>query len=325
MIKEVNIENKEIYNRIIKFVNSKQNIDVKQTLEWGIFREEEKILLYSEDEEKNILMYVNAFVVYDEEVEETVVYIPRGPVYNERIYSLEECLNLLCNYFKTQNYRYIRTNPRVKDINLKSLSNAKILLIPKNEYVRQKESYREAILELEGKNENELLDSYHYKTRYNIRKSIRYGVSTEVEEEIDIDEFYKLYIVTSERHGFIPHSKEYFQKLVKTLKDKLVFGITKYEDKILAMSINVKQANEIFYLYGVSANEERNKFACYNLHHTMIMYSLNNGFKYYNFGGVFSDDKDIENKDYGLLVFKSRFCTKGFTEYNTDILIDMEE
>lgn len=324
LIKNVDINDKQLVNKIRKFIDSYNNIDVKQTIEWGIFRNEEKLLLYVEDDLHNICMYCNAFIVYDREVEQNVMYIVRGPVYNEKIYSLEDCLNLLCDYAKNKGYKYIRTNPKVSGIDIVKLNNKNILFIPKNEYFRLKESPKEATLEVKCKNDEILLNSYHYKTRYNIRRSIKYGVNTTIEDSIDLDEFYRLYNITSTRHDFSPHPKEYFKKILEIYKDKIVFGVTRYENKTLAMSINIKQCNTFFYLYGVSSDEERNKFACYNLHYTMINYALNNNFEYYNFGGVFSDDDDITNKDYGLLVFKSRFCTNGFKEYMPDILIKLE-
>ena len=168
-----------------------------------------------------------------------------------------------------------------------------------------------------------MLQSFHYKTRYNIRRSVKYGLSTTVANNIDLEKFYDLYIVTSKRHDFTPHSKEYFKKLIETFNRKLIFGITKYEDNILAMSINVMQSNTFFYLYGVSSDEYRNKFASYNLHNTMIKYALDKGFECYSFGGAFCYNEDIMNKDNGLTMFKARFCTKGFREYIPDIVIDV--
>lgn len=322
-IKEVKITDKNMISKITNFINLYDNIDVKQTIEWGTFRDENKFLLYSENEDQSICMYLNAFEVYDEEIKQNIIYIPRGPVYDKKYCSLEECLNAVCIYFKNNKYKYIVTNPKTSEINLKRLTNKEVQLIDKGDFFKLKESWKDAILDIKGETPETLLKSFHYKTRYNIRRSIKYGVITTVENQIDLEEFYNLYIVTARRHDFTPHSKEYFQKLLKIFKEKLIFGVTKYEDNILAMSINVMQSNTFFYLYGVSSEQHRNKFASYNLHNTMIEYALNKGFSCYSFGGAFCYNDDYMNKDYGLTIFKSRFCTNGFREYIPDIVINV--
>lgn len=42
----------------------------------------------------------------------------------------------------------------------------------------------------------------------------------------------------------------------------------------------------------------------------------------YDFGGVFCEKKDVDNKDFGLYNFKKGYCYKEFIDIVPDITID---
>lgn len=327
ILKELNISDKLEKERVKRFVDNINGVDIKQTIEWYELRNEKKLFLYLEDNDGGIISSYNAFILHDNQSDRFTLYLPRGPVFNDKYIDFKECIRYLVEYAKKKNFKYIRLNPNIKkeNLNYKELisSGYKITITEKNDYNNQKEPYREAILKINNKNSEEILKNLHHKTRYNIRKSIRNNLKVEINENFNLDEFYKLYIQTAKRHDFNPHSYEYFEKLIKIFKDKVVFCTIKYKNDFLAMSINIKQSNTLFYLYGSSSNKYQNLFASYRMHWSMINYSIQNNFDFYNFGGVFSDDNDIENKDYGLLVFKLKFCYEGFTIYNPETIIEI--
>ena len=186
------------------------------------------------------------------------------------------------------------------------------------------ESTREALLEVYN-DENEFLMKMDSKTRYNIRRAQRKRLTIEITQEIDINNFMTLYKQTAERHRFKMHNEEYFINLLNVYKDKIVCCTIKYNDISLAMSINIKHKDILEYVYGVSSNEYRKLMPCYLLHWSMIKYAKENKFRYYNFGGVYCKDGDKKNKDYGLMIFKSKFCINGFKEYEPDLEIIFDD
>ena len=49
---------------------------------------------------------------------------------------------------------------------------------------------------------------------------------------------------------------------------------------------------------------------------------LKNKIPKYDFGGVFCEENDVDNKDFGLYNFKKGYCYKGFIDIVPDITID---
>lgn len=92
-----------------------------------------------------------------------------------------------------------------------------------------------------------------------------------------------------------------------------------YNNIPLAMSIDIIYNNKLIYLYGVSSTENRNLLGMYNMQWEAIKYCINNKIPKYDFGGVFCEENDIENKDYGLYNFKKGYCYNGFIDIVPDI------
>ncbi len=326
-LKKLNINDIIEKEKVKNFVDNINSVDVKQTIEWYELRKEEKIFIYLEDDDGTIVSSYNAFILHNSKSNYNILYLPRGPVFNDKYIDFKESIKYIVEYAKKNNFKYIRLNPNIKkeNLNYEELikSGYKINVTKENDYNNQREPYREAILNLKNKNSDEILNKLNQKTRYNIRKSIKNDFEVNVADKFDLNAFYNLYLQTAERHDFTPHPISYFEELIEIFKDKIVFCTIKYKNEYLAISINIKQSNTLFYLYGSSNNKYKNLFASYKMHWSMINYAIKNKFEYYNFGGIFTDDDDIDNKDYGLLVFKLKFCYDGFTNYNPEAIIEV--
>lgn len=114
------------------------------------------------------------------------------------------------------------------------------------------------------KNEEEILESMHPKTRYNIRVANRYGV--EVKEQTDdqgFEIYLKLLFDTTKRQGFYLHSQKYHRDLWKKLKNTGMIHImlASYQNQILSafMIFNIK--DQLFYPYGASLDINRQVMA----------------------------------------------------------------
>lgn len=164
---------------------------------------------------------------------------------------------------------------------------------------------------------NCLPSKFRQNTRRSSRKNLKYNIS----KNVDLDNFYKLYLETAIRHDFKPHSKEYFKDIIREYKDNLIFIEVWHENIPLAMSIDIIEKDKLIYLYGVSSTNNRNLLGMYRLQWLAICYCINYNIKKYDFGGVFCEENDIDNKDYGLYKFKKGYCYDGFIDIVPDIVI----
>lgn len=311
-ILEVDFNDKKLLFSINKFLSTVSSVDVKQTPEWFKVRNEKGFAIYG-IQGSEIVSYCNLFV------DNGQIYIPRGPiVFDDKIFS--NCLACICDYVKKLGYEKIKLNPK---INSRLKINKRVEYVGKDDFSLLKESYREAIVNLAKKTEEDLLNGFRSTTRHHIRRALKNDLIVCVENIMSVDEFYPIYIETSMRHNFKPHSKQYFADLIEGFKDKIICCKIKLGTNIIAMSLNILQGDTFFYLYGASSSQYNKLYATYLMHWTMIKYALNNGFDFYNFGGVFAKDYDVNNKDYGLLLFKSGFCNQGFIEYISDMIISL--
>lgn len=90
-----------------------------------------------------------------------------------------------------------------------------------------------------NKSLDELLDSFHHKTRYNIRLASKKGVEIYEGNRDDLVEFERIMKVTGSRDGFITRPLSYFEQMYDTLHPvgKLKLYMAKYDvAKALEMS-----------------------------------------------------------------------------------------
>ncbi|OGM88090.1 hypothetical protein A2614_00505 [Candidatus Woesebacteria bacterium RIFOXYD1_FULL_40_21] len=106
------------------------------------------------------------------------------------------------------------------------------------------------------KSEEELLASFHSKTRYNIRLAQRKGVTVE-EDNSDqaFEKYLSLMTETVSRQGFYAHNKRYHQLMWEALKNKIAHLIVaKYRGEIIASWILFAYDGVLYYPYGASSS-----------------------------------------------------------------------
>lgn len=286
-----------------------------------IRNEKNKYALYKK--ENNKIKWFSILLEKKDNNNQKYLYAPRGPILDyANLENLRQYLMDIKGFLKSKNLNKLVINPKVKKIDIDELTDNNYFINKRDkiEFEKLQESPKEALLEL-YEDEEKFLMKLDSKTRYNIRRTQRKNLKVEVTSEINIKEFMILYKQTAERHKFKMHDEKYFQSLLEVFKNKIICCVVKYNNIPLAMSINIGYKETLEYVYGASSNNYRDLMPCYLLHWTMIKYAKRNKFKYYNFGGVYCEDNDKENKDYGLMIFKSKFCINGFIEYESDLQI----
>lgn len=325
MIKNIDFNNAKEKLKIEKFLNESYYSDYMQSIGWNIIRNEKiKYYLYYENDKGEILWACN--LLERSKNNEKYLYAPRGPVldYNNK--------NLIENFFKQikewmnkREYIKIVINPCIDYKILDNFPNdISYNIVGRQDYDNLLESCKLAIMDIIY-DEEKLINILPSKFRQNTRRSYRKNLTAKISKKIDYDNFYKLYNETAQRHGFNVHSIDYFKKIYEEFKDSLIFLEVWYEDIPLAMSIDIIYNNKLIYLYGVSSTENRNLLGMYNLQWEAIKYCIENKIPQYDFGGVFCEEGDLENKDIGLYNFKKGYCYKGFIDIVPDIVIDFKE
>jgi lipid II:glycine glycyltransferase (peptidoglycan interpeptide bridge formation enzyme) len=179
-------------------------------------------------------------------------YLPRSS------FPSQEVLDFLYNYGKKNNLIFIKIEPYEEKSKFKSQKSKVInkkLVISKNPLFP---SWTQ-ILDL-SKSEDEVLKSFHPKTRYNIRLAQKKGVI--VKEESDskgFKIFAKLYFDTCQRQKYFGHNHQYHQIVWESLKNKIAhILIAYYKNEPLAAYQIWLHKNIAYYPYGGSSEKYRN-------------------------------------------------------------------
>ena len=166
--------------------------------------------------------------------------------------------------------------------------------------------------------EEELLMGMRKTTRYLIRQAqknsdIEISQSREVE---GIEEFYKIYRETVNRHRFIPFSLDYLKKEYFAFNpdNQIVIFIGKYREEVLSSAIIVFWQKAAFYHHGASSSNYPKVPVSYLLQWEVIKEAKRRGCRIYNFWGI-APREDIKHPWAGLSLFK-----KGFGGYRKEYL-----
>lgn len=168
----------------------------------------------------------------------------------------------------------------------------------------------------------EIQERMHKKTRYNIRLAERHAVIVRGGNEEDFTTFIQLMKETEERDGFDGHDQRYLATVCQTLCrfGNARFRIAECLGKPLAANFEVLCGDTIMYLYGASSSEDREKMAPYALQWSAIFTAIQEGRRWYDFGG--GNPLDASHADFrasweGITRFKERWGTMRISDAGT--------
>jgi len=159
-----------------------------------------------------------------------------------------------------------------------------------------------------GREEKNLLDSFHPKTRYNIRLAKRKGVRV-VEESTPsgLTIFIKLlFDDTVKRQGFYMHNPEYFKKLWEKLAPAGIARIllAKHKGHVLAAWMLFNLNKTLYYPYGASSSAYRNLMASNLICWEAIRLGKKSGCKKFDLWGCLPPKAKPSHPWYGFHRFK---------------------
>lgn len=252
-----------------------------------------------------------------------MMYSPRGPVcdvHNKEVMSkLFDGANALAKKYKAY---ILKVDPDVKSDDTEFLAICKEIGLTEPENSKNFEGIQPRYvfrLYLEGRNEDELMASFHQKTRYNIRVAIKKGVTVKQADLSEISKFHKIMLETGLRDNFVIRTESYFRKMFECLGDHARLYMAYLDGEAIAGTIAIHYGNKVWYLYGASSNAHRNVMPNFLLQFEMIKWAVEVGADIYDFRGV-SGDISEDNPLYGLYRFKKGFNGE-FTEFTGEMRI----
>ncbi|MFD1418853.1 lipid II:glycine glycyltransferase FemX [Companilactobacillus keshanensis] len=174
------------------------------------------------------------------------------------------------------------------------------------------------VMDIKDADPEDILMSFHSKTRYNIRLAKRKGVTIESGDTQEfMDQFYETYKVMSDRHDITYRPKAYFDRMVEAFsgKDMMNIYLASVDGEVIAGSICFEYGDKAWYMYGGSLNSHRNFMAPHLLQWAMIEHAIADHKERYDFGGIFGFDVSD-----GLYKFKHGFFKDSkYLEYIGEI------
>ncbi|MEK9135337.1 MAG: peptidoglycan bridge formation glycyltransferase FemA/FemB family protein [Patescibacteria group bacterium] len=252
-----------------------------QSFEWGELQKKVERLEISKAGKK----LLQAQIIKEKVPFFSYFYIPYGPVYNQDI-SLEEkresFIALTENIAKKEKAVFLRLEPSVF-LPETDIFNSKTAL-------RRIQPKKTLILNLE-KPEEEILESIHKKTKYNIKLAERKGVKIRVLDDYS-NIFFNLLKKTKERQNFISYSEEHYKELfkIKSKDFKVKMFLVEYQNKVIVASIVVFFGDRVTSLHTGSGHEYRALKGPDLLRWEVIAYGKKLGYKVYDFWGI-DDEK----------------------------------
>ncbi|NOG83489.1 MAG: peptidoglycan bridge formation glycyltransferase FemA/FemB family protein [Planctomycetes bacterium] len=135
---------------------------------------------------------------------------------------------------------------------------------------------------------DEILSRMKQKTRYNLKKAERQGITVREGNIKDLKTFHRLLLSTAARQNFSTESEEFFLKLwncfMPTKNIKLF--ITQYRGVDLSAILLIAFGDTVIYKRGAWFGKMKNLKPNEFIHWTAIKWAKSQGFRYYDFEGI---------------------------------------
>ncbi|MDO5556322.1 MAG: peptidoglycan bridge formation glycyltransferase FemA/FemB family protein [Clostridia bacterium] len=307
------METKTRENEVIEFLQSNTKTHFLQSPEWAKIKEQWKNEFIVVRNSNNQITGTMSILIRKTPIfNMSIMYAPRGFVcdINDK-QTLEKLTNEVKKVAKRNKAFIFRMDPDVsndnedfkkilKELGYKLKKNIKNI----DDVIQPKYVIR---LDLQNKTEEELLQSFHNKTRYNIKLATKKGVTIREGTKADLSIFYDIMKKTGTRDNFFIRDISYFEKIYDAMYPKYTkLLIAEYNNIPIAATMPILYGNKVWYLYGGSSNEYRNLMPNYLIQWKMIQWALQNNCTVYDFRGV-SGFKDINSPQYGVYRFKKGF------------------
>lgn len=298
MVREVKESEKNQYNKIVSHII--------QSWEWGEFREKTGIDVVRIGHFKGSRV-ASAYQLTFHRVPKTtwtIGYLPKGPMPDR------EMVRALRDIGGKKNAAFIKIEPNVEAGITNYESRIKNLgLVESKKSLFTKYNF---LVDL-TKGEEQLLESMHPKTRYNIKVAQKKGVEVyESTKDHDFEIYLKLYFETTQRQKYFGHTPQYHRLAWKTLRDAGMARllIAKYQKKPLVAWMLFNFGDTLYYPYGGSSDEHKDVMASNLVAWEAIRLGKKLKFKTLDLWGALGQDASEADPWYGFHRFKAGYGPK---------------
>jgi len=221
-------------------------------------------------------------------------YLPRS------VFPSKEVLKFLYNFGKKNSLIFIKIEPSEEKSKIKN----KKLVISSHPLFP---SWTQ-VINL-NRSESELLNSFHPKTRYNIRLAQKKGVIVREESnERGFKIFAQLYFDTCRRKKYFGHDYRYHQIIWETLKKKIAHILIAYYQNEPLAAYQIWIYKKVgYYPYGGSSEKFRNLMGSNLLMWEAIRFSKKMGAEKFDMWGSLSPDHSSSHSWAGFTRFKKGY------------------
>jgi len=225
-----------------------------QTWEWGEFRKKWGNEVYRTD---SYQLTIHPLPIAKHLKVATLI---RGPKPTKKMFGE------LIGFAKKNNLLFIKIEPNI----LQNTKDEKLL--KKYGCIKGKTLFTPSSFWIDlTKSEEDLLKSFHSKTRYNIKVAGRHGVLVkEDNSDQTFEEFLELYKETTQRQGFYAHNETYFRLMWNTLHTEMIKNKklpiariikAEYQKQTLATWVLFVWKDFLYYPYGASTDKHKEVMA----------------------------------------------------------------
>lgn len=236
----------------------------------------------------------------------SIGYLPKGPL------PTKSMIKKLKKMGKKYRAIFIKMEPNIKKTALSSKQTHQL----ENQFSLKKGrplfTRYTLVLDL-TKKEKELMDSFHSKTRYNIRLAKRKGVKIiEGQSMKDFEQYWQLMKETMKRQGFYAHDHSYHQKMWRIMHRAGIAHLLMavYQKKVLAAWILFKFKHVLYYPYGASSSSHRNLMASNLIMWEAIRFGKKNDCQKFDLWGTPGPNPKKSDPWYGFHHFKMGYNPK---------------
>jgi lipid II:glycine glycyltransferase (peptidoglycan interpeptide bridge formation enzyme) len=167
------------------------------------------------------------------------------------------------------------------------------------------------VLDISQSLEN-ILSKMKPKHRYNIKVSQKSDLNFALSQSNqDYEAFLNLYLSTAKRHGYIPRSKPYLEKVWTSLKDYAFIANVYYNNQLVVSWFVIIYQDTLYYVYGGSTDNFKEKMPAYFMVWNLILLGKEKDLNYIDFMGI----KDPTRNEDGFTRFKLGWTGGTYIQY----------
>ncbi|USR79547.1 lipid II:glycine glycyltransferase FemX [Arcanobacterium pinnipediorum] len=308
--------------RFDDFIASSPHANLLQTRAWAHVKAGWDSHYFYHETDGEIDATLSVLSIMDSRFGARLFYAPRGPVCDlNQIDVVTSLIDEAEAYARAHEGFLLRIDPSVADDEGLRQAYAQAGYPFQREDANTTQPLMSLVLDINGRNREELLAALSKNTRKNVRKSYRLGVTNRVGGREDLPEFYRLFEMMNQHHGISYRPYSYFERLYDAFEDRVRLSFSMFEGRAITTSFLITFNDTANALYGADSHEFQ-VGQSYQINYEEISYAAEQGCRYYDMGGIFHTDEDN-----GLYHFKRKFTEDNVIHWigNIDRILDAEK